>query len=270
MAAAFTGNRQQHGLSGVRALNDLQDQGERDAVRRTLAGLYFWTMKNSRLTRLILIAVYVFPASFLVGQEATPILSSPWLMQIYSAADGINQAEVTELMSRGYVPVGIEIEPDAETALLFRNADTQTAGWTLTNHTDLSRIESDFAEILRRGFLPMDITMHSDVLSVIWIATNLTMSGWRIHATPKTPTALQSALSSFEDQGFTLWGVSDEGDRIWYLFVDWGQANQQGLLTFTTNEGRAIQETMQNSHEAGWTANGLGIHGREYLFAFGR
>ena len=210
-------------------------------------------------------------ASPLYSQEATPIRSSPWLLRRYSATEGISQSDVRFLIERGYVPVGLEIEQGAEIAMLFRTADLPTAGWTITNHPDLSALESEFAEVLRQGFLPMDISAQGDSLSVLWIAANTRIEGWRVHATPRSTTALSNALSSFEDQGFSLWGVSDDGSRIWYLFVDWADdVSQEGLLTFTASDSSSIEDTFATAESSGWIPNGIGISGNDYLFAFGR
>jgi hypothetical protein len=220
------------------------------------------------------LAVAVFAlvaATGLLAQEATPIEVTPWKLLVYPTVGGISRSEVSESMESGLIPVGLEIETDGETVILMRLVEElRVAGWTITRHEEFEQLEQEFGEVLAQRFLPMDISSHGGGLSVLWIATDRTIEGWRVHATENSAEAIQGALQRFESQGFSLWGVSVDDERAWYLFVKWEEISQIGALTSFPKDSESIQAGIETARRSGFIPNAIAIDGLTYLVAFSR
>jgi len=174
-------------------------------------------------------------------------------------------------MESGLIPVGLEIETDGETVILMRLVEElRVAGWTITRHEEFEQLEQEFGEVLAQRFLPMDISSHGGGLSVLWIATDRTIEGWRVHATENSAEAIQGALQRFESQGFSLWGVSVDDERAWYLFVKWEEISQIGALTSFPKDSESIQAGIETARRSGFIPNAIAIDGLTYLVAFSR
>lgn len=224
------------------------------------------TRKTIGLFLILLFAVS--PAFAQESQGTEPDV--PWRVLVYSLEENNAEEEVTDLVRQGLLPVGFEIEPEdgSLSILVVRRGDLEIDGWLIADYTDWNALEAEITGSIQSGLIPMDISRYGEAIAILWVEADIPVEGWRIHAAENTVTGRIRAVNQFQEQGFTLWGVSVHEDLAWYLFIN--QAGEQPVSTVAAyaKDANELQSGLVDSSLDGWLPNGLAVTAESFFVSY--
>lgn len=232
------------------------------------------------MKRTAIFLLFLLPLAALGAQEDGPSDSeqrqmspdAPWRLVVFPPGELDGAAsDISGIIEEGFMPVGLEIEPSSETTLLFVQAgDAEVQGWAITDYLDWNQLEAEITATIRQGFVPMDISRYGDALGVLWVRMDLPIAGWRIHAAENTAAERADTLNRFQEQGFSLWGVSLYQDLLWYLFIRRDENQTAGAISLYGKDLNEVRGGIVTSGESGWLPSGIAVTEQNVLLSYMR
>ncbi len=187
-----------------------------------------------------------------------PQMDAPWQLLVFPAGDATATGTVNEFIESGYIPVGIEIEQgESLTILLVQSGGVEVKSWAIIDYDDWNSLEAEITGGIQDGYVPMDISRFDERLGVLWVEAELPLEGWRISTSENSLEARTQVVNKFQTQGFTLWGISEHEDLMWYLFIRQPGAPPAGAISRFSRDAGAIQQGIVRANESGWVPSAI-------------
>jgi len=205
-------------------------------------------------TTILLTAFFLILPTALNAQEETEILLGSYPYNTETVSDEIDKA-----LEKGFIPVGIEVTPGQEIAVLYNIDEKIDANrYILYQFDDVSKFEAEFTEFLKNGWLPMDISFTGDSVFTIFIPSPYEIEGWRLTSTSLDEDEMLGTLSDFRAQGFNPWGISGLDDRLWFLLLSFEDHEVETFfVNFYTTSDEELKEKIKRDLSSGWKPIGL-------------
>lgn len=193
-----------------------------------------------------------------------------WTLLFLSPTDPEAESTINEAVRAGFLPTGVEIEEDGTMAiLLVDRGEIEIEGWIVNEYDDFSTLEREITGAIRAGFVPMDISRFGNSISILWIETaDITVDSWRIHTIPNDVTRRNDAINQFQSEGFTLWGVSEHDNRVWFLFLRSDSFTNEGVVTRFNRIDQEIQEGILQANTRAFLPNGIALSSDSIYISF--
>lgn len=121
----------------------------------------------------------------------------------------------------GYLPVGIHTEPDRPHMVLYAfNPGIPVTEVALQAFTSPEETPAQLARLIDDGWLPMGITVPGGNLTALMIRTPIPFDDWGMVFTDVSLAEIGRETQARYEQGYTLWAMGNDGDRMWLFFVD--------------------------------------------------
>ena len=209
-------------------------------------------MKYFKTTTFIIFLI-LMPLLLSAQQEQEVLLASyPYDTETVSE-------QIEEVLTHGYIPVGLEVSPGREIAVLYAPAgELEAERYVLYQFDDASSFEAEFTEFIKEGWLPMDISYIGDSFYGIFIRSPYEIEGWRLTSTSLNEEEMSETLTDFREQGFHPWGISGLEDRLWFLLLAF-EDHEPGsfFVNFYTIDDEELKEKIESDLASGWRPWGL-------------
>lgn len=202
--------------------------------------------------------------------RTVPIEDQPWHLLLYAGIGDDVIADINTYIRAGFLPVGMEINPEGGlSVLVVQSGGIEIEGWIIHDYTDWNQLEAEITASIREGFVPMDISRFGQGLAVLWVETDdIPVDGWRISTSQNNVTGRTRTLNQFQDQGFTLWGLSEHEGLAWFLFIKRAGLQPLGTVSGFSIQAEQIAKGILTANAAGWVPNGLAVSDQNYFVCF--
>ena len=191
-----------------------------------------------------------------------------WAFAEHSFTDENLRVEISQFLQNGYVPVGMESEPDGTLRVLYAlNTWFEFSNWAIQEFTNLENLNAEMTTVLQEGWLPMAMSATDDGLQVLFIETDVELDAWQIATGPLSVDSALATLESWRNDGYTPWALTlTPDDEVWYLFLETDAVpNRAVLFNGFENSQAAITEGINSDIEEAWYPWGL-MRGDETTF----
>ncbi len=191
-----------------------------------------------------------------------------WAFAEHSFTDESLRQEISQFLQSGYVPVGMESEPDGTVRILYAlNTWFEFSNWAIQEFTNLDNLNAEMTTVLQEGWLPMAMSATDDGLQVLFIETDVELDAWQIATGPLSVDSALATLESWRNDGYTPWALTlTPDDEVWYLFLETDAVpNRAVLFNGFENSQAAITEGINSDIEEAWYPWGL-MRGDETTF----
>lgn len=215
---------------------------------------------STRIARSVAVSV----AFLLVSVVAVAQPESPVLIGEHPFDGELAAAAISETIERGFTPVGLEVTAGEAIVVLYAQADDgSTPGtWLLHEFDSINTLEDEMNALLDNGWTPMDLSFSNGRIFALLVDVGPELSGWRIHTEVLTRTAqVEETIQRFQNDGLSLWGISFDANRIWYLFLRESDREVPRGLSIQSyrNDVNEIQTGLTNQLNVGWLPWGMFI-----------
>jgi hypothetical protein len=212
------------------------------------------------MKRLILSAITAFILVFSVSSQSQE--DPGVILGIYPYAADTIASELDTLLERGYLPVGVEVSPGQEITVLFiLHPELKADRWLISEFDNLGTFEEEFTKILRQGWMPMDISFAGETR----------IEGWRMVSAPLDPETMQQRLAEYQDDGFTVWGISGLNNQLWFLLLKLEEAQfSETCVNFFSALDKELTAKIESDISSGWTPWGLLRRSASISILYGR
>jgi len=191
-----------------------------------------------------------------------------WAFAEHSFTDESLRQEISQFLQSGYVPVGMESEPDGTVRILYAlNTWFEFSNWAIQEFTNLDNLNAEMTTVLQEGWLPMAMSATDDGLQVLFIETDVELDAWQIATGPLSVDSALATLESWRNDGYTPWALTlTPDDEVWYLFLETDAVpNRAVLFNGFENSQAAITDGINSDIEEAWYPWGL-MRGDETTF----
>ena len=191
-----------------------------------------------------------------------------WAFAEHSFTDENLRVEISQFLQNGYVPVGMESEPDGTLRVLYAlNTWFDFSNWAIQEFTNLDNLNAEMTTVLQEGWLPMAMSATDAGLQVLFIETDVQLDAWQIATGPLSVDSALATLESWRNDGYTPWALTlSPDDEVWYLFLETDAVpNRAVLFNGFENSQSAITEGINSDIEEAWYPWGL-MRGDETTF----
>lgn len=191
-----------------------------------------------------------------------------WAFAEHSFTDEDLRVEISQFLQNGYVPVGMESEPDGTLRILYAlNTWFEFSNWAIQEFTNLDNLNAEMTAVLQEGWLPMAMSATDDGLQVLFIETDVELDAWQIATGPLSVDSALATLESWRNDGYTPWAITlAPDDEVWYLFLETDAVpNRAVLFNGYENTEEAITEGINSDIGEAWYPWGL-MRGDESTF----
>ena len=191
-----------------------------------------------------------------------------WAFAEHSFTDESLRQEISQFLQSGYVPVGMESEPDGTLRVLYAlNTWFEFSNWAIQEFTNLDNLNAEMTTVLQEGWLPMAMSATDDGLQVLFIETDVELDAWQIATGPLSVDSALATLESWRNDGYTPWALTlTPDDEVWYLFLQTDAVpNRAVLFNGFENSQAAITDGINSDIEEAWYPWGL-MRGDETTF----
>lgn len=213
-------------------------------------------------------AIIAFAVAFMIGatpqtfsqDDTTEQREQPaWAFAEHSFTNEQLRTEISQFLQNGYVPVGMESEPDGTLRVLYAlNTWFDISNWAIQ---ELSRdnLNAEMTAVLQEGWLPMAMSATDDGLQVLFIETDVELDAWQIAVGPLSVDSALATLESWRNRGYTPWALTlSPDDEVWYLFLETDAVpNRAALFNGFENAQSAITEGINADIQNAWYPWGL-------------
>ena len=183
-----------------------------------------------------------------------------WAFAEHSFTDENLRVEISQFLQNGYVPVGMESEPDGTLRVLYAlNTWFDFSNWAIQEFTNLDNLNAEMTTVLQEGWLPMAMSATDDGLQVLFIETDVQLDAWQIATGPLSVDSALATLESWRNDGYTPWALTlTPDDEVWYLFLQTDAVpNRAALFNGFENSQAAITQGINSDIEEAWYPWGL-------------
>lgn len=214
-------------------------------------------MYRATLTRLccarslVIVLFLAISSTAALAQDETANGEDPlWVLAEHELQSEEQRADISRIVSRGYLPVGIEHRDGSLWTLYYAAPDISISRWTIQEFEDLDTLDQDFSRPMTEGWVPMDISRTENGLIVLYVETeDIKPEGWRIDISPFEVGTIQRTLSKWREEGFTPFGFSlSPQNEVWYLLIDQGEVSEQPEV-FINGYPRVMEQLREQANE---------------------
>lgn len=168
-------------------------------------------MKN-----MVYVSVFVVLVSLSLSAFAQEV---SWEIKLHSTDIEDLEAEVTEYMEAGYVPIGISYD-DVELYLLYiHDPDVEATAWSITWYDSKDALQEGITEKMEEGYIPCGITYTGDLFYVLCIQMESSADAWYLIPSAQNLPALEKAIQPDVSNGYVPMGIATYQDEYWTLLV---------------------------------------------------
>jgi hypothetical protein len=203
------------------------------------------------------------------GSESTQQREQPaWAFAEHSFTNENLKSEISQFLTNGYVPVGMDVRPDGTLTILYAlNTWFEVNNWAIQEFTDLDNLTAELTTVIQEGWVPMAMSATDDSLHTILIQTELDIEEWQIAVGPLSSDSALATLDGWKNDGYTPWAITlTPDDEIWYLFLRQSAIPTESVLFngFDNNQN-AITAGLNRDLQGAWYPWGL-MRGDESTF----
>jgi hypothetical protein len=154
------------------------------------------------------------------GAIVAPLDRPAWAIAYHESRD-LFQQEVSDVMESGYIPAGMEATEDGRFMILYSVAGSVVPSrWILESYT-AAEINEELSARFLTGWSPLAFSVLDGRMYVLLGSGGTEIDAWRIHQTELDTAILQSTISQYQSDGYSIVDISIDPstDQIWYLFV---------------------------------------------------
>jgi hypothetical protein len=217
-------------------------------------------------TAAVTLAVFLTAAAVIVPHPAAAQQSDQqqreqpaWAFAEHSFTNEQLRTEISQFLRSGYVPVGMESEPDGTLRILYAlNTWFEFTNWAI-QELSLDNLNAEMTAVIREGWLPMAMSATDDGLQVLFIETDVELDAWQIATGPLSVDSALATLESWRNRGYTPWALTlTPDDEVRYLFLQTDAVpNRAALFNGFENAQAAIIEGINADIEEAWYPWGL-------------
>ena len=153
--------------------------------------------------------------ALIVFVHVSVIPAQEWLLMEARADIDRFEADVSQYVLDGYLPVGLDVSAGIGlSVLLVRTPDYQSTGWRIEEASSAADATAEFTELIRSGYLLMDVSLDGDRVIGLFSLTPAIVTGWRIAPSQRSFVAATRLVADHASEGFTAWGISARGAEL--------------------------------------------------------
>jgi hypothetical protein len=213
-----------------------------------------------RSTALIAAALLAATTTLIAQESQQQEREQPaWAFAEHSFTNEDLKQEITGFLRNGYLPVGMESEPDGTLRVLYAlNTRFEISNWAI-QELDPENMNAEMTTVIQDGWLPMAMSATDDGLQVLFIETDVDIGAWQIATGPLSVDSALATLESWRNDGYTPWALTlTPDDEVWYLFLETDTVpNRAALFNGFENSQSAITEGINADIQNGWYPWGL-------------
>ncbi|MFP4426623.1 MAG: hypothetical protein ACLFPP_09215 [Spirochaetaceae bacterium] len=147
---------------------------------------------------------------------------APWILADHDMSTEEFSEDIAEIISSGYLPVGIEVRGNTLSTLYSDRPDIEVERWSIQEFERLDNLNQDLSQPMSEGWVPMDISKTENGLVVLFIKTEeIQVEGWNIAIGPIETESMGQTFAAWRERGRTAFGITaSENEEMWYLFLD--------------------------------------------------
>ena len=131
------------------------------------------------------------------------------------------EGEINDFFATGRAPIAFEVDPQGGVSVGYLSVATalEATGWLMYAVETVETLEAEVTTLIQNGFVPVDVSVSGGTFYFLLLASEYPVSAWRLTAEPFSRAAMVSTIAAQREAGFTLYGLSFDSGRLWYLFV---------------------------------------------------
>ena len=129
--------------------------------------------------------------------------------------------EISQVVEMGLLPVGLHTERDSPHLVLYgANPGIPVTEAALHRFPDPTTVPEELGALIDQGWLPMGIAVPGGHLTALMIRTPIETGRWGVAFTDVDVLAIAEEAERRRGEGFSLWALGVEGERMWLFFVE--------------------------------------------------
>lgn len=207
-----------------------------------------------QIAKILITTLFLCAPLILFAEEKPGVLMGSYPYDTETAS-----AEIEEVLKNGYVPVGLEVTPGDEIAILYNYDESMDVKrYLLYQFEDASAFEKEFTDYIKKGLLPMDVSFAGDSVFALFIPSPYSIEGWRLTSSALDDKEISDTLAEFKGKGFSPWGISGMKNKLWFLLVDFEEfSHEEQFVNFYTASDEKLSSKIKADMDKGWTPWGL-------------
>jgi hypothetical protein len=229
----------------------------------------FWTMRRKPFIIILAIAMALCLPSSRAGAQHLPL----WALGQHDRDLETAQSEIAEGTSKGFLPVGIEVEPNGIFVLYSLNLGTPVREVLIYLFDDPETRDGEMNTLIQRDLVPMDISETDEGLYGLFISDGFGVSGWQIVNLPFNTATIEEVHTILSDRGLSPWGLTVRGQQASILALDEAEGRAPRNVVLLSHRFNldsyfpAINEAVQQRNLYPW---GLAIAENQLLIQYAR
>lgn len=163
-----------------------------------------------------------------------------WEIKQHSPDNETLEAEITEYMEEGYVPVGISYDNVELYILYIHDPSVEATAWQIKWYSNQDTLQDGMTENMNDGYVPIGITYTGDLFYVLYIQMESSADAWYLIPSAQNLQAVEKAIQPDVSQGYVPMGIATYRNEYWTLLV---------RIPGTTIKRWAIETYQVGSHE---------------------
>jgi hypothetical protein len=144
-----------------------------------------------------------------------------WDLVLHDSDRGPALEGIAAAVEMGYLPVGLHVESGRPHMVLYAfNPGIPVTEVALQAFEDPDRTPEQLAQFISSGWLPMALAVPDGNLTALMIRTPIPFDDWGVVFTEINLAEMGREVEERYEQGYTLWALGNDGDRMWLFFVD--------------------------------------------------
>jgi hypothetical protein len=129
------------------------------------------------------------------------------------------KGEVTAMMQKGFIPLGLTFDNVDLYALYVNNTGLDVQSWSINWYDSQSELQQGLSESLNQGFVPTGITYTGDRFYILYLETKSSADAWRMEPSERALSAVQNAIQPYVDRGYIPFGITSYEGEYWTLLL---------------------------------------------------
>jgi hypothetical protein len=142
-----------------------------------------------------------------------------WEIKQHSTDIDDLEAEVTEYMESGYVPVGISYDNVELYILYVHDPSVEASAWSIEWYDSTDTLQAGITEYMNDGYIPHGITYTGELFYVLYIQMENSADAWLLIPSSQNLPAVEKAIQPDVSQGYVPMGIATYKGEYWTLLV---------------------------------------------------
>ena len=201
----------------------------------------------------------------LLAATGLALQAAEWNVTGYANTESA-QKGLEQLIEQGEMPVGFDIDPEGTNFVLSVSSDLRAGGVEIVRYEVEDALGGYIQYTIEQGWMPFGLARTGQVMSILWVEIPLEVEEWRLAESALDINARAATINQFAEEGYSLWDVSAESDRMTYLFLKFPEpAYNQVSITPFFRRSETLADEINTITNQGWLPNGLAVN-EQFLF----